>query len=70
MSKWEYQTIVLKRELKQGMGRSSFEWKQPIDLNKFGEEGWELVAVVPISDHQSSIGGLTHELRYIFKRQK
>ena len=70
MSKWEYQTIVLKRELKHGFTGTSFEWKQPIDLNKFGEEGWELVTVVPVSDNQGSVGGLTHELRYIFKRQK
>jgi hypothetical protein len=71
MTKWEYQTIILKRELHvRVVGGNSFSWKQSIDLNKLGEDGWELVAVVPISDNQGSIGGLTHELRYILKRPK
>lgn len=72
MPRWEYQTITLNREIdfSSRARPRPFEWKQSIDLNKLGEEGWELVAVVPISDQQGNIGGLTHELRYIFKRQK
>ena len=67
MSKWEYQTITLKRELNWG---SLTQWSQSIDLNKLGEDGWELVSIVPIADYEVGCSGLTHQLHYVFKRQK
>jgi hypothetical protein len=70
MPKWEYQTIILKRELKLGFSASLTQWSPSIDLDRLGEEGWELVSIVPIANYQGDASGLTHQLHYVFKRQK
>jgi hypothetical protein len=72
MQRWEYQTITLKREYKTNIitGASVTNWNSTINLQQLGEEGWELVSVVPIADFQSDYSGFTHQLQYIFKRPK
>jgi hypothetical protein len=68
MQKWEYQEIVSSR-VQTGLGSVS-GWKPPVDLRKFGNDGWELVAVVPIADWHAIGGGITDNLVYFFKRPR
>ena len=40
-------------------------------LNQLGEQGWELVSMIPVSDQDgASIAGRTSSVRFIFKRPK
>ncbi len=70
MQKWDYKTITVKRNIKVEIltNYSVTPWQPTLNLQQLGEEGWELVSVVPISD--SSGSGFTHQLQYVFKRQK
>jgi hypothetical protein len=69
MQKWEYQAIATKGKRIQAWTSIRYEWEPIPDLNEMGEEGWELVAVVPIAGFdQGNI--ITIELKYFFKRQK
>jgi len=69
MQKWEYQVISIKRKRKETFSSLTYEWETGIDLGKMGEEGWELVSVLPIAN-LDKIVGITHELQYFFKRPK
>ena len=64
-SAWEYQSLVIKTA---GVVRSGVIKVDAIDgkLAEFGSAGWELVAVVPVSD--GSVG--TARLLYTFKRPR
>lgn len=84
MNKWEYAWLFLHREVSL-LGKEK-QWSlyypdgtkrvegQQINaiIQKLGDEGWELVAVVPISNivAGSTFGGWINELQYIFKRSK
>jgi hypothetical protein len=64
--KYEYKTWT--PELK---GFIQKKPKEDIDteLNKLGSDGWELIAVVPITSNMgTSYGGTTGSLVYYFKR--
>ena len=49
-------------------------WKNAItqdNLSKLGEEGWELVAIVPASSYAGpSTAGFTTDETWVFKRPK
>jgi hypothetical protein len=68
MQKWEYRAITTKGKRVQSLTTLTYEWPVP-DLSKMGEEGWELVAVVPIAGFDKG-NILTNELTYFFKRPK
>jgi hypothetical protein len=82
MNKWEYTWLFLHREAKV-LGKET-PWflccpdgtrveNQAINfaIQELGNEGWELVAVVPVSNLLgSTTTGWTNELDYIFKRPK
>ncbi|MFA5874269.1 MAG: hypothetical protein WC832_09900 [Anaerolineales bacterium] len=84
MNKWEYTWLFLHRESSLLQGEKAWflhypdgtkvEGGQQINakIQKLGDEGWELVAVVPISNLVSGrySEGWTNELQYIFKRLK
>ena len=70
MTKWEYKIIMCERDF--GIF-SSNEWDKDMEAVscKLGEEGWELVSVVPeASSWGESRSGLTTEEKWVFKRQK
>ena len=63
MIEWEYITVVQD-------GKISYwptaKWKaEPIELDKYGEQGWELVSFSPMTS-----AGTTLEIWYVFKRPK
>ena len=61
MDKWEYKTLKFDGK---GFFKSKFEFEE--ELNKLGNEGWELVSMLsPVSAY-----GSTTELFAIFKRKK
>jgi hypothetical protein len=65
MQKWEYQRVL---ETQTSADR---EFDTQIDLTKFGEDGWELISAVPISNyHHLGSSGTTNQLLYFFKRPK
>ena len=40
-------------------------------LTQLGEQGWELVSMIPVSDHDgASFAGQTSSVRFVFKRPK
>ena len=59
MQKWEYKTI----------STGSEEWI-PANLDVLGQQGWELVAIVPIARDKQTDSGATIQLIYAFKRPK
>ncbi|KUO65193.1 MAG: hypothetical protein APF84_08655 [Gracilibacter sp. BRH_c7a] len=66
MDKWEYKTVAFDGK---GLFKSKFEFDAESDaeLNKLGNEGWELVTMVsPIS----AMTGSTVKLIATFKRKK
>lgn len=70
MQKWEYRVLVRHYE---SSGKTDWADKDKRKgeerLNAMGQEGWELVQVVPIHHAESSAwSGLTTHLQYIFKR--
>lgn len=68
MQRWEYKTIVRKREV--GLfriGRWDMEPKEL--LAGLGDEGWELVAITPQAGALGAqAAGVTSEELWIFKR--
>lgn len=81
MNKWEYFWLSLSR-LRTLSGESKpwflihpdgtrVEGQQiNAEIQKMGDEGWELVSVVPSSNLSGSGSVWTNELQYIFKRPK
>lgn len=70
MPKWEYKIITCERNI--GF-LSNYKWDKDIEsmLPKLGEEGWELVNVIPESSAWGeNNSGSTTEEKWIFKRQK
>ena len=75
MHKWEYYIFEQKRQVQGsnfGTGYPS-KWNNNIDLAKpfaeLGNEGWELVSVVPGSDFTGMPNaGVTTSLLWVFKR--
>jgi len=69
MQKWEYITVNM--EAKGWVYKKMNEKGSMELLNRLGEEGWELVSVVPI---ERTVGPLmktdTHAFAFIFKRLK
>lgn len=68
MKKWEYKVITCERST--GLF-SSYEWDTDVEsmLPELGEEGWELVNVVPESSAWGENNtGTTTEEKWIFKR--
>jgi len=74
MQKWEYTTITRKRIWKVGIGPlESKGWEADItpNIRDLGEQGWELVTVVPRSGWaRADYAGFTSEEYWIFKRPK
>ena len=67
MQKWEYKLFTVKREAKGAFGprywTTNWEWRGSEGLNSLGQEGWELVAVIPIaSKSQEAFSGTTTEV--------
>ncbi len=64
MTNWEYKTAVIDQK-SSFWGGSDFQDKNFIeaDLNKLGQEGWELVSGTPNADMQ----GRTTKILLIFK---
>lgn len=63
---WEYKIIVL-RTGTIWQGKALEEWH--VELNKLGQEGWELVSVIPMYA-QIGLAGSTPEIRCFLKREK
>jgi len=72
MQKWEYKALSLSRGYKHGFGSNAHagSWEGDLDMQKMGEDGWELVSVVPISSFFENGDGFTSELYFYFKRPK
>ena len=70
MQKWEYKIITCTRRA--GLF-SDFKWDKDMEsmLTELGEDGWELINVIPeSSDWGENISGTTTEEKWIFKRPK
>ncbi|WPC43923.1 DUF4177 domain-containing protein [Clostridium sp. JS66] len=70
MQKWEYKVIICKKE---PHFFKTEEWDKDIELMlpELGEEGWELINVIPESTNWGeNRSGLTSEEKWIFKRLK
>ncbi len=73
MQEWEYRWMLRTRGAKAPIrGAQAKPWNTELDwLNTWGEEGWELVAVVPRSGQGSDAwAGFTNEELWVFKRPK
>lgn len=70
MEKWEYKVVGQCRSYKPPQqGGQATPWDPPVDLDAYGQAGWELVSVAPISSfHAECNNGFTTELYYYFKR--
>lgn len=68
--KWEYR--YEHRQRKTGLGGvKAWDKDLPAQLASFGEQGWELVTVIPgSSDWGPSQAGITTEELWVFKRPK
>ena len=68
---WEYKSIYIRNSHKFAkQGEVNFE-NPDKTLDKYGQQGWELVAVVPlIASNLSSGNAYTNCLCYTFKRKK
>lgn len=80
--KWEYKRVLQSRSWDRdtsGKWYKGSSWSPPIDqILVLGEEGWELVSVVPVSTYLGNwsgadardFAGFTSEQLWIFKRPK
>ena len=49
VTRWEYHTQIVTRQVTQGFtGTSLTAWQPAIDFNALGQQGWELVSVAPV----------------------
>jgi hypothetical protein len=67
MDKWEYKVITPKMEgwITKKVSDNTFE-----ELNKLGQEGWELIGVTPVTANKgTSWGGTTASFVFFFKRK-
>lgn len=70
MQKWEYKVVERKRTYGFFAGLQEDINVEEL-LPQLGEEGWELVNVVPISsDYGEHRAGFTSEEKWVFKRPK
>jgi Domain of unknown function (DUF4177) len=60
MKKWEYKIINIRSE------NYRLDPRQDVELNKLGEEGWELVSITSINFKT----GATDHIGMVFKREK
>jgi len=68
MQKWEY---TVKFNTRKGGVTGTSKWSYDWSLTEMGEQGWELVAVLPIASATGAmLSGTTTEIEYIFKRPK
>lgn len=70
MQQWEYKVFHRQRSLH---GMSVTEWDENIvsQLPQLGDDGWELVTILPRSSVGSSGGaGVTTDEVWVFKRPK
>lgn len=68
---WEYQSIYIKNSHKFAKQGEVYFENHDKTLDKYGQQGWELVAVVPlIASNLSSGNAYTSYLCYTFKRKK
>jgi hypothetical protein len=73
MQKWEYRWLTRRRSIETRSPLSGVQisnWDTELDfLNTWGEEGWELVAVLPRSSEWGEAGaGFTTSELWVFKR--
>jgi hypothetical protein len=71
MQKWEYKALARGRGYKGGFSNDARDWNKKIieALPSLGENGWELVSVVPRSSLTGeSVAGFTSDELWIFKR--
>jgi hypothetical protein len=77
MAKWEYRTLNLKIVEKKDKEASFFSFVgflqdlqdgSEVELSTLGEEGWELVSVMPIDSPGLAVG--TRNAIAFFKREK
>ena len=61
----EYRTITLSIDRDEGFGVRTVDKSHVKKLNEAGSEGWELVAVVPVSFEE-----FASAVTYIFKRPR
>lgn len=70
MQKWEYKIVMCQRNA--GFF-SGYEWDRDMEeiLPQLGDEGWELVSVIPESSAWGeNNSGATTEEKWVFKRLK
>ena len=86
LQKWEYKTLVYRRGFKNSCGEifatlsdknrgllepSKWLSDEKFSLDELGDEGWELINALSISDYGGAEGaGFTTQVLYLFKRPK
>ena len=77
MQKWDYKTLIRERSVKGPRTTDVYveanNWNRRIEdqLQGLGNDGWELVAVVPRSSLAGTHGaGFTSEELWVFKRPR
>ena len=70
-ARWEYKRINRTRKIKGSFrtGLTYNAWSSEVDENTLGDEGWELVTIVPYASDCNAEGYTTDEM-WIFKRIK
>lgn len=67
MQQWEYKIIT--HETKKVLKTQESLDAISDDVNRLGQEGWELVSVAPLSTTQGlDLGGSTKAFTFVFKR--
>jgi len=75
MEQWEYKTIKLQfiMKNKKGLFNLGMDWlveNFDEELNKLGEQGWELISTIPLAVPSAIGGSQTGYFYCIFKRKK
>ncbi|MBM3236511.1 DUF4177 domain-containing protein [Candidatus Poribacteria bacterium] len=70
MPKWEYKALVQHRPVMSGLMGPQWDTDIKEYLTSLGNEGWELVAIVPRSDSPAEAPGYTTSELWVFKRPK